>query len=136
MTQPAFIDQILNVLDLDGEKVKMHNTPVNVILFKDEEGKERLYDPSLVLSRTVYILTLSGCPISWVSKMQTEITLATTKAEYIALSQSMQDLILIRSVLKELSNNLGLKINVPITHSTFFKDNNGVFKLTREVKYR
>ena len=51
---------------------------------------------SSVLSRTGYVLTFSGCPISWVSKMQTEIALSTTEAEYIALSQSVRDLIPIR----------------------------------------
>ena len=67
--------------------------------------------------------------------MQIEIAYSTTEAEYIALSQRMRDLIPIRSLLKELSNNLGLKINVPITHSTVFEDNNGALELAREVKY-
>ena len=89
-----------------------------------------------VLSRTGYVLTFSGCPISWVSKMQTEIALSTTEAEYIALSQSMRDLIPIRSVLEELTMILGLKIDIPITHSTVFEDNNGALELAKEPKYR
>ena len=38
----------------------------------------------------------------WVSKLQTQIALSTMEAKYIALSQSMQDLIPIREVLKEI----------------------------------
>lgn len=68
--------------------------------------------------------------------METEIALSTIDAEYIALSQSMRDLIPIRYVLKELFTILGLKIEIPITHSTVYEDNNGTLDLAREVKYR
>ena len=43
-----------------------------------------------------------GSPLMWVSKLQTQIALSTMEAEYIALSQSMQDLIPIHEVLKEI----------------------------------
>ena len=68
--------------------------------------------------------------------MQTEIALSTTEAEYIALSQSMRDLIPIRSILEELTTILGLQIETPVTHSTVFEDNNGALELAREPKYR
>ena len=42
-----------------------------------------------VLSRTGYIITYCGCPIHWVSKLQSKIALSTTKAEYIMLSMCM-----------------------------------------------
>jgi hypothetical protein len=31
----------------------------------------------------------AGCPLVWVSKLQIELALSTTEAEYIALSQAM-----------------------------------------------
>ena len=43
-----------------------------------------------------------GCPLTWVSKLQTQIALSTMEAEYIALSQSMRDLIAIREVIQEI----------------------------------
>ena len=46
-----------------------------------------------VLSRNVYIIKFANCPIVWGSKIQTEVPLLTTKAEYISLSQSMIDFI-------------------------------------------
>ena len=51
-------------------------------------------DPdSVKKSRTGYILTIGGYPLLWVSRLQMEIALSTLKAEYIALSQVMQDLL-------------------------------------------
>ena len=38
------------------------------------------------ISCTGYVITFCGCPIHWVSKLQSEIALSTTEAEYIALS--------------------------------------------------
>jgi hypothetical protein len=35
----------------------------------------------------------AGCPITWCSKLQTEIALSTTEAGYIALSQAMREVI-------------------------------------------
>ena len=43
-------------------------------------------DPVCFKSRTAYMITLGGCPISWSSKLQTEIALSTTEAEFITLS--------------------------------------------------
>ena len=59
-------------------------------------------DPISVKSRTGYVIMYRGAPLHWVSKMQTQIALSTMEAEYIALSQSMRDLIPIREVLKEI----------------------------------
>jgi len=45
-------------------------------------------DPNTARSRMGYIITYAGCPMHWSSKMQTEIALSTTEAEYIALSNT------------------------------------------------
>ena len=50
-------------------------------------NKEYANQRSTALSRTGFIITYSGCPIVWHSKLQTEIALSTCEAEYIALSQ-------------------------------------------------
>jgi len=55
-----------------------------------------------VLSRTGYVITLAGAPIHWVSKLQTEIALSTTEAEYIALSTCAREVIPLRAILREL----------------------------------
>lgn len=43
-----------------------------------------------VLSQTGLVITYCGCPITWSSKLQSEIALSTTEAEYIALSMAMR----------------------------------------------
>jgi hypothetical protein len=48
------------------------------------------------------VIKFCDVPILWVSKMQTQIALSTMEAEYIALYQSMRDLIPIREILKEI----------------------------------
>jgi hypothetical protein len=49
-------------------------------------------DPHCVRSQTGYVLCLSNCPVSWKSKLQTEIALSTMEAEYVTLSTSCHDL--------------------------------------------
>jgi hypothetical protein len=54
-------------------------------------------NPASVKSRTGYILLYRGSPLLWV----TQIALSTMEAEYVALSQSMRDLIPVRELLRE-----------------------------------
>ena len=51
---------------------------------------EKADDPISVRSRTGFIVTLAGLPVSWSSKLQTEIAMM---AEYIALSTRMRELL-------------------------------------------
>ena len=45
--------------------------------------------PESVLSRTGFFIMYAGCPVTWGSKLQTEISLSTTESEYIALSSAI-----------------------------------------------
>jgi hypothetical protein len=54
------------------------------------------------LSRTCFIIVLAGVPIHWSSKLQTEIALSSTEAEYIALSQCCRSLLPMRITLKDI----------------------------------
>jgi hypothetical protein len=93
-------------------------------------GVEDTQDPVCVKSRTGYTLTLGGCPLIWVSKLQTEIALSTIEAEYIALSQSLRDLIPMRRLLQEATAGLSLTVNKnAILYSTVFEDNNGALSI-------
>jgi hypothetical protein len=65
-------------------------------LFGVEDGLK----PICAKSRSGYVIKFCDVPIIWVSKMETQISLSTMEAEYIALSQSMRDLIPIREILK------------------------------------
>jgi Reverse transcriptase (RNA-dependent DNA polymerase) len=83
--------------------------------------------PISVKSRTGYVITYRDAPLMWVSKMQTQVALSTMEAEYIALSQSMRDLIPIREVLKEIMTQV-FEVEPKITyhsHSKAFDDTIG-----------
>jgi hypothetical protein len=96
---------------------------------------EHHQDPVCVKSRTGFCLTLGDCPLLWVSKLQTEIALSTTEAEYIALSQAIRELLPMRALFQEVGTTLKLKCaNPTILHSTVFEDNNGALSLATSPK--
>ena len=68
--------------------------------------------------------------VSRLRQLQTEIALSTTEAEYIALSQSLRDLIPMRRLLKEASEGLVLTVRPTAKlYSTVFEDNNGALAI-------
>ena len=111
----------------------------NVILTKDFsvalcwEDEDQI---GSVLSRTGYINKFANFPIVWVSRVQREIALLTTKAEYISLSQSMIDLIQLRYMMLDVSSVFGMKCYSCNSYTTTFEDNKGAIELTKEPKYR
>jgi hypothetical protein len=58
-----------------------------------------------VLSCTGSVVTFCGCPITWASKLQSEIALSTMESEYIALSTAARDLIPLQRVLQDILSN-------------------------------
>jgi hypothetical protein len=48
-----------------------------------------LFDPSTAKSCRGWIVFYAGCPVIWASKLQTQVAVSTTEAEYIAMSQSL-----------------------------------------------
>jgi hypothetical protein len=107
-------------------------------------------EPSSVYSRTGYVIMFAGCPIVWVSKLQTEVALSTTEAEYIALSQAMRDLIPLLGLLDELSPVLHLNKDQPSVYwkacgfepnsqnvfANLYEDNTGAYELAKAPKMR
>ena len=69
------------------------------------------------------------------SKLQMEIALSTTEAEYIALSQSMLDLLPMKvTKIEEVQSTLGIDMEQVMMHSTTFKDNNGALTFATAKK--
>ncbi|KAI2499350.1 hypothetical protein MHU86_15132 [Fragilaria crotonensis] len=81
---------------------------------------ENPQDPMSVKSRTGYVIMYRGSPLLWVSKMQTQVALSTMEAEYVALSQSMRDLIPIRQILQEIMTTV-FKVAPTITYRSLSK---------------
>jgi hypothetical protein len=44
------------------------------------------FDPSTAKSQSGWIVFYARCPVIWASKLQTQVALSTTEAEYIAMS--------------------------------------------------
>jgi hypothetical protein len=55
-----------------------------------------------VMSHTGFVMTYANCPISWASHLQIEIALSTAKAEYMAMSSALYDVIPLMTLMKEL----------------------------------
>ena len=94
-------------------------------------------DPSTAKSRTGFVITYASCPILWASKLQTCISLSTTEAEYVALSQCLRDTIPIMQLLQELKDKGLCQANVtPVVHCKAFEDNSGALELSLVPKMR
>ena len=66
------------------------------------------------LSVTGYVIFLSGAVISWKSKSQRSVTKSSTKAEYIAVSDMVSELMFIKQVLEFLLINFKKPITVKV----------------------
>lgn len=98
--------------------------------------KNNSEDIASVFSRTGFIIKYMDCPIYWVSRLQTEICLSTTEAEYVALSQAMREVLPMISMLKELNLALNIEAQKPIIKCTVFEDNNGAIELASAPRMR
>ena len=88
-----------------------------------------------VLSRTGFVILYANCPVMWCSKMQTEIALSTTEAEYIALSQSMREIIPFMTLLQEVNAIFSINMPKPKFHCKVFEDNNSCISLATQQKF-
>ena len=88
-------------------------------------------------SRHGYYITYKGCPITWKSQLQTEITLSSTESEYTGLSHALRETIPIMNVFKEMKRQ-----GFPITDTRpqvmceVFEDNSGALEIATNHKYR
>ena len=98
-------------------------------------GYEDDQDPVCVRSRTGYVMTMGNCPIHWTSKLQTEISLSTTEAEYIALCQAFRELIPLRRAFDDMLKAFNLTAQCPPSvKSQIFEDNNGAISTATSPK--
>jgi hypothetical protein len=99
--------------------------------FADGWANSDSSDPENVLSRTGYIIYYAGCPIHWCSKLQTEHALSTCEAEYVALSQSMRDVIPLMNLITEFQEILDIPDGKPKVKCKVFEDNASCIKVAK-----
>ena len=92
-------------------------------------------NPENLMSRTGYVIMFVGCPILWSSKLQTEITLSTTEAEYVVLSQAMREVLPLMDLMKELGCVLDFNTSKPDFYCQVFEDNRSTITVAECKKY-
>eukprot|EP00957_Ditylum_brightwellii_P087144 6631980-Ditylum_brightwellii.AAC.1 len=94
-------------------------------------------DSKSVMSRTGYVIKYSNCPIMWASKLQTEIALNTTEAEYITLSQAMREAIPLIDLLNKVKGSTSVSEDPKVGFKCkLFEDNNGCIELAKCPRIR
>lgn len=74
---------------------------------------------------------------AWASKLQTEISLSSTESEYIALSQSLREVIPMMELIKELRDEgFTINDNLPEVNCKAFEDNSGALEMAKVHKLR
>ncbi|KAG8474935.1 hypothetical protein CXB51_031652 [Gossypium anomalum] len=61
-------------------------------------------------SLTGYVFTIGGCAISWKATLQTTVTLPTTEAEYMAITEACKGAIWLKGLFSELNEDLQISI--------------------------
>ncbi len=95
------------------------------------------------MSHTGFIITYCNCPITWCSKLQTEIALSTTESEYIVLSSATHELLPLRRILTNTTHSF-IKLSSTqhpqpsiLAPSKIYKDNNACIVLaTTETHFK
>jgi hypothetical protein len=93
-------------------------------------GSECGTNPESVKSRTGYIIEVAGCPVLWVSKMQSTIATSTMESEYTALSMALRAAIPLIAVTKAVTKGLAFTRDQILTFkATVHEDNQGAIIL-------
>ena len=81
------------------------------------------------------MIRFTGCPIGWCSKLQTEIAFSTAKAEYIALSQALREVIPLMTLLEELGEISPLYTAKPDFICAVWEDNQSCIAMMEAHKF-
>ncbi len=124
-------------ITLAPTKTKSFECYVDASHAGDWKQQSAANDPVTAKSRTGYVITYADCPIVWVSKLQTEIALSTTEAEYIALSMATREILPMLTLIKEAARcKIISKTSKPMIHCKLFEDNKGAIEMANVPKMR
>ncbi|KAL7484559.1 hypothetical protein ACHAW6_010190 [Cyclotella cf. meneghiniana] len=92
-------------------------------------------DPTTTKSRSDCFILNDNCPVIWCYKLQSQVALSTTVAEYIALSQAPSNIIPVMSLLSKMREHKFTVILVQLQiYCEDFQDNSGALELARLPK--
>ena len=87
-----------------------------------------------VMPRNGMVITYTNCPIFWRSSLQTEISLSTAEAEYIALSSALIQVLPVVTMLEEIDKVFPLLIKKQNFVCKVRKENQYCIKMATETK--
>jgi hypothetical protein len=97
-------------------------------------GYETNSDPACAKSHTGFLMTVSDCPMVWVSKLQTETALSTMEAEVNALAHCCRELFPVIDIVLEIGKAIGLEADDMATmHVSIHEDNAGALVLAETL---
>lgn len=79
-------------------------------------------------SNTGFFCTINGGALGWCSRKQDLVTLSSTEAEYVALSETCKEMLWIKRLIRELEVDVDCKIRI-------FADNQSSIKITENDKF-
>ena len=89
-------------------------------------------DQSTAKSRSGWVVFYAACPIIWASKLQSQVALSMTEAEYIAMSMALHDVIPLMELIKEMREHKFKIVNTqPYIYCKVFEDNSCALELAR-----
>jgi hypothetical protein len=89
-------------------------------------------------STTGYIIFLRGAPISWKSKGQRTVAQSSTEAEYLAMSETVQEMVYIKQLLESIGETveLPMKLFIDNAGALFLVKNKSTSQRTKHIDVR
>merc|ERR1712139_32645 len=106
-----------------------------IVVFSDSDYAT---DPETRISVSGFVLYVCGVPVSWASRGQKSVTLSSTEAEYVALSEAAKEVKFVYQLMTE----IGIEVKLPITirvdnvGAIFMAENNAISNRTKHVDTR
>ena len=99
-------------------------------------GHEYPEVPICARSRTGFVVTFANCTQLWLSKLQTDIALSILHSEYVALYHYVRALLPLKSIIKEVIENLGIDSETmkSVSRHTVYEDNKGAIVVTKSPR--
>ena len=128
------------VLDTKDMGLKLWPTgvmgePWRMVVFTDSDYAG---DPVSRRSVSGYIIYLHGVPLCWRSKAQRSVTLSSTEAEWVSLSEAVKDIVFVLNICESISIDVELPVTVRVDNvgAIFMSNNVTTTSGTRHVDIR
>ena len=131
-TTPAAMKEMYQVikyvLDTQGKGLRIEpifgdSGPWDLVCYSDSDYAG---DPDSRRSVSGFILYVKGVPISWRSKAQRSVTLSSSEAEWVALSEAVKEIMFVLQLLESMK----IKVKLPVTVRV---DNVGAIFMSKNI---